>query len=180
MEVEKMALFDIAYGYIMEEEGGLVDHPDDPGGITKFGISLRFLRSIGLDLNRDGIIDGIDIRNLSPLRAKAIYKKEFWNKMKCDKLPDGIDLAVFDCSVNQGKSAAAKLLQKAARVKVDGIIGPITITAIEFHLKEVLDDFMARRALRYAMTPKVFIFGLGWYRRLIRIYRLSLEDLEAQ
>ena len=66
--------FDEVYKIVVREiEGGFVNDPRDPGGATKFGISLRFLRSIGLDLNRDGIIDGIDIRGLSHVAAKKIF-----------------------------------------------------------------------------------------------------------
>ena len=71
-------------------EGGLVDHPADPGGLTKWGVSLRFLRAIGVDLNGDGTVDGRDIRSLTHEQRDAIYRDHFWDRCRCDELPIGI------------------------------------------------------------------------------------------
>lgn len=156
-------------------EGGLVDHPSDPGGITKWGISIRFLRGIGFDVNGDGIVNGQDIKDLSKDQMKALYMKHFWQPCHCDELPIGLDLAVFDCAVNQGVGRAIRLFQKAAGVKADGIIGSNTMGAAwATPPKVLLADFMARRAVHYSGLRNVVVFGLGWYRRLFDIHQRSL------
>ena len=157
-------------------EGGLVDHPSDPGGITKWGISLRFLRSVGMDVNSDGVIDGKDIRSLTEEQVTKLYYDHFWVKCYCHLLPPGVSLAVFDCGVNQGPGRARRLLQKALRVKVDGKIGPITLNAVTVADPVVLlGEFMVRRALHYSSLTNMAVFGLGWFRRLFDIHRLALE-----
>ncbi len=159
-------------------EGGLVDHPSDPGGITKWGISLRFLRAIKIDINGDGVIDGKDIRSLTEDQVTMLYRHHFWSKCLCDFLPTGIDLAVFDCGVNQGPTRAKKLLQKALKVKVDGKIGPITLAAADkADPSDLLCEFMVRRAVHYSSLMNVIVFGLGWFRRLFDVYRCALTAL---
>lgn len=157
-------------------EGGLVDHPSDPGGITKWGISLRFLRSIGIDINGDGVINGKDIRSLTEEQVEKLYYDYFWAKCHCDFLPTGVDLAVFDAGVNQGPNRAKRFLQKALKVKVDGVVGPITLAAAnKADPTELLGEFMVRRAIHYSGLTNMIIFGLGWFRRLFDIHRQALR-----
>ena len=168
--------FTLSLKAIRRWEGGLVDHPSDPGGITKWGISLRFLRSIRIDINGDGVIDGKDIRSLTEEQVKKLYHDHFWSKCYCDLLPAGVDLAVFDCGVNQGPGRSKRLLQKALKVKVDGKIGPITLAAAnKADPTKLLDEFMVRRAIHYSSLANMTIFGLGWFRRLFDIHRRALE-----
>lgn len=136
-----MASFDIAITHVLKNEGGLNLDSRDLGCSTKFGISLRFLKSLGLDydLNKDGVIDEEDIFLLDIATAKSIYKKYFWDKLKLDSV-EGQSLAtkIFDFSINMGESQAVKLLQKSINyakqkevIKVDGVIGPGTLNAIK-------------------------------------------------
>ena len=103
--------FDLAVKLVIGFEGAYVNDPRDPGGETKWGISKRSYPDV-------------DIRNLSTDDAKQIYKMDYWDKMQCDKLPEGLRLAVFDCAVNQGISMAARTLQKLAGARMDGMVGP--------------------------------------------------------
>ncbi len=177
-EVEPEDPFKRSLKVVRRWEGGLVDHPSDPGGITKWGISLRFLRAIGMDVNGDGVINGRDIKSLTIPHIEEIYHDHFWAKCHCDFLPVGIDLAVFDCAVNQGPNRAKRLLQKALKVKADGMIGPITLAAADkANPAELLGEFMARRAVHYSSLTNVIIFGLGWFRRIFDIYRSALAVL---
>ncbi len=170
--------FALSLKVVRRWEGGLVDHPSDPGGITKWGISLRFLRSVGIDINGDGVIDGKDIRSLTEKQVKKVYHDHFWSKCYCDFLPAGVDLAAFDCGVNQGPGRAKRLLQKALKVKVDGKVGPITLAAAnKADPVELLGEFMVRRALHYSGLLNMMIFGLGWFRRLFDIHRCALAVL---
>ncbi len=173
--------FKAALAAVRRWEGGLVDHPADPGGLTKWGISLRFLRALGLDINGDGVVDGRDIRSLTEEQVAALYREHFWLKCRCPALPAGVDLAVFDCAVNQGPGRAVRFLQAALRVRVDGRLGPKTLAAAGRAVRgELLRDFMARRARHYSSLVNVAVFGLGWFRRLFDIHaealRVSLWD----
>ncbi len=174
-EVEPEDPFKRSLKVVRRWEGGLVDHPSDPGGITKWGISLRFLRAIGMDVNGDGVINGQDIKSLTEEQVEKIYHDHFWAKCHCDFLPDSVSLAVFDCGVNQGPSRAKRFLQKALQVKVDGLIGPITLAAANKAIPAaLLGEFMVRRAVHYSSLSNMAIFGLGWFRRVFDIHRSAL------
>lgn len=105
----------LAFRFVHEVEAGLVDDPKDPGGITNFGVSLRFLRGAGIDIDGDGEIDREDILKLTPEKAQAIYDAHFWKPAGCDALPDALSLAVYDCAVNQGVPVVAEPVGKVQR-----------------------------------------------------------------
>lgn len=118
---------------ILEHEGGLTENERDPGGITKWGVSLRFLIAAGLDLNEDGKIDRHDILGLGRPGAKSIYKEHWWDKYQYEALQDILVVSkVFDIAVNMGGYHAHRILQIAINrlnekaIAVDGIIGPVT------------------------------------------------------
>lgn len=162
--------FQTSLAFVLKHERGLVDDPDDPGGITNFGISLRFLKS---EVNRYATDQ--DIIRLTPEAAEELYRIHFWERCRCGDMPAPLALVVFDCAVNQGCGAAAKLLQRSVGVTVDGVIGPITIQAVNDDLawNGLVVDFAARRAKRYAATRGVEKYGRGWYTRLIEAVRLA-------
>ena len=167
--------FKTALAFVLKHEGGLVDDPEDSGGITNHGISLRFLKSV------NSRATAADIRNMARETAKRLYHRHFWETSHCDELPPGLDLAVFDCAVNQGPRTARRLLQRSLGVKDDGQIGPITRTAmINANSSEVLDDFLARRSKRYAFHPQVDRYGRGWFRRLYEIHRVALSTINTR
>lgn len=167
--------FHASLAVVKKWEGGLSDYKQDPGGITKWGISLRFLRGIGMDINGDGVVDGVDIRNLAEVQVAELYRWHFWEEVEGEQLPDGLDLCVFDCAVNQGVGRARRLLQKSVGVKADGIIGPKTMRAIQNAIPEVvINEFMARRARHYSRLRNVVVFGLGWFRRLFDVHHIAV------
>ena len=143
---------------ILAEEGGLSDHPADPGGLTQYGISKRSYPTL-------------DIANLTLADAQAVYHRDYWQLIHGDQLPSGLDLLMLDCAINQGPVTAIKLLQRALRIRDDGLIGPQTLSAAEAAMPDVLDAFAAERALRYELNPNEVTFGRGWYRRLLRMHR---------
>lgn len=172
--------FDTCVERVLWWEGGLSDHPSDPGGLTKWGISLRALRSIGLDLNGDGVVDGRDIRGMTESQMKSIYRDRYWRVVKCDDLPVGLDLMVFDCSVNQGQGRAARLLQGVVGVKRDGAVGPVTLSAVRSRLpRETLRRYAVARALHYTGLLNFALFGRGWLNRLFSIFQYATEDEHA-
>jgi lysozyme family protein len=147
---------------ILAEEGRLNNHRQDPGGLTQFGISQRSYPNV-------------DIARLTLAQASAIYLTDYWNPIKGDLLPAGLDLMVFDCAVNQGTTTAAVLLQKALGIKADGNIGPITLTRASQAMPDLLITFAAERALRYEFNRNEQTFGRGWYRRLFHIQNLAVK-----
>lgn len=175
-----------AIAMLRDAEGGLVDNPRDPGGITHHGISLRFALGVGdldrdghpdLDVDGDGDVDAADIRAMPWERASEIYRQHFWTLCRCDGLPWPISYMTLDEAVNQGRGPAIVDLQTALGVKADGRPGPITLAAAwrrANSLGELVRDYAALRALRYARTANLDAFGLGWYRRLFRVHAAAL------
>ena len=143
---------------IIAEEGGSAHHPDDPGGKTRFGISQR-------------AYPHLDIDALRLEEAEALYRRDYWQPIQGSQLPNGLDLLLLDCAINQGPVTAIKLLQQTLRIHDDGLIGPETLSAAKTAMPELLDAFAAERALRYELNPNEATFGRGWYRRLLRMHR---------
>ena len=94
--------FEEAVKVILEHEGGLENNTlRDPGSVTQWGISLRFLQSIGLDINHDGRVNADDVRDLTLTDAKAIYRKYWWDKYHYEAIEDNKVVAkIFDLAVN--------------------------------------------------------------------------------
>jgi lysozyme family protein len=153
--------FDQAFFVVVGAEGAYVNDPADPGGETNWGISKRSYPTV-------------DIKNLSLASAKLIYLTDFWMKCACDDLPDDWRLLIFDTAVNMGVKTSIKILQKATGQTQDGIIGPKTIGAAHSAPIEAFDDYATERALRYAGLGTFQHFGRGWYRRLFKMFRLSV------
>ena len=165
--------FERALAVVLALEGGLADDAGDPGGLTKFGISLRFAGSLGFDADGDGRTTGEDIRALTRDQAAALYGEHFWRPLRCADMPAGLALIVFDGGVNQGRRAIARLLQRAAGAVDDGIVGAGTLRAVgAWHSRpdDLIDEIAARRARRYAQTRNFERYGLGWMRRLMRVH----------
>lgn len=128
-----------ANAFTQKWEKGYVNHPNDPGGATYNGISLRFLKQTGIDVNGDGHIDAKDIRALYERNDQATVDKIFFNAFWRDPGLDRfnslhVQTVIYDCNVNTGRTQSAKCLQRALnfvagnpRLKVDGIIGPKTL-----------------------------------------------------
>ncbi len=139
--------------FVLSQEGGLTNDPADPGGLTNFGIDQRSHPQV-------------DIRHLTRDGAIEIYRTSYWQASHADQLPAPVALVYADAAVNQGLGAAARLLQQALEVTVDGAIGPATLAAANRHdARALATEFTARRVLRYAETDHVDHFGLGWMRR---------------
>ena len=153
-------LFNAALRFVLAWEGGEVDHPADPGGYTKSGISLRFFRQINPRAT------AADIKALTPPEIAEIYRDWFWQPARCDRLPPALALALFDTAVNMGVKTAAKLLQKALGVVADGVVGQKTLeAAFRGREEDTLSRFFAERNWRYANLSSFITFGKGWFRR---------------
>lgn len=118
---------------IIDREGGYVNDPDDPGGATKYGVTIHTMRRLGLDLDGDGAVTAGDVKQLTRDQARAIFIEHYFTRPRIGELPGAIQASVFDMHVNAG-AAAVTLLQRLLSamgepVTVDGVIGPETIAA---------------------------------------------------
>lgn len=148
--------FDDAFETLIGHEGGYVWHKEDPGGETKFGITKR-------------TYPHLNIHALTLEQAKAIYRRDFWLKAGCDKLPDGVDFDVFDLAVNSGIGRAAQLLQMALGVTPDGSIGTKTLAAIDEAQPAPLRARLNGYRLLFMTDLATWKdFGKGWARRVAK------------
>ena len=147
-------IFDTAFEKLLGHEGGYTEGKGDPGGETAFGVSKRSYPDE-------------DIKNLTLERAKAIYKRDFWDRAQCDKLPAALAFQVFDAAVNSGIGQSIRFLQRAVGVADDGQLGPLTIAAIQRReAPEMIALFNAER-LEFMTKLSVWdTFGRGWCRRI--------------
>jgi len=150
-----------AFAFVLNAEGGgtITDDPEDPGGLTRWGISKRSHPDL-------------DIANLTLEHARDIYREEYWQRCRCDEFPPPLGMALFDAAVNQGPIRAIRLLQRALRVEEDGVIGPDTLAAANSVITDdLLIQFLSYRASAYAvLNPR---FHRGWFARLFRLQRAA-------
>lgn len=160
---------------VLKHEGGYVNHPSDPGGATNKGIIQRtynaWRRAKGLPLR--------SVKLITDDEVAAIYKSSYWDKIKGDDLPVGVDYAVFDFAVNSGPARAAKFLQRLTGVTADGVIGPATVaaaTAKQFGLVDRLCD----ERMRFLQTlPHWRVFGKGWSSRVTEVRTVAKSMRKA-
>lgn len=146
--------FDAAFHRLLSHEGGYVNDPRDAGGETKFGISKR-------------AYPHLDIKSLTVDECKAIYKRDYWGPAGCDAVPPAVKYAVFDMAVNSGVRAAVKALQKSVGETVDGILGPLTLQAVQSMPADRLRlRFAAARLLHLTEAHSWPAYGRGWVRRV--------------
>ena len=151
-----MSYFDSVIPFVLEHEGGYCNDEHDPGGETRYGICKREYPTL-------------DIKNLTQDEAIFIYRRDYW-KPYMDMMPYPLAAKLFDCSVNMGHSQANKLMQRAAGVEDDGIIGHESLEAINSQdEKELLADFISHIKNFYAnlvtRKPQMAKFINGWNKR---------------
>ena len=150
--------FDQAFDILLRHEGGFSDHPSDPGGKTRFGITEAVAREVGYRG---------DMRELPLDLAKRIYKDRYWDAVRADELPEAVRYTVFDAAVNSGPRQAIRWLQRAVGVRDDGVIGPITLSAVRATDPQALLRRILSARLRFMTDlPTWPAFGRGWARRI--------------
>jgi lysozyme family protein len=181
-----VANFDSCVAYVLGHEGGLTKDKADPGGITNFGISLRFLREVPEDnRKRAGIFGDVTDKTIIDLtedQAVKLYRSEFWDKAPFEKIMNPmLGKYIFDMAVNHGLSRAVKIAQRACcaaqkqkdYVKDDGVFGAKTLSAINYASFMLIPALIAWRAgfMRQlvAVKPELDVFLEGWLTRAFDI-----------
>ena len=155
---------------IVAREGGYVNDPDDPGGATKYGVTIHTMRRLGLDKDRDGRITPEDVKRLTRAEAETIFVDHYFRRPRIDRLPPVLHATVFDMYVNAGGNAV-KILQRllgqmGQTVSVDGAIGPQTVDAVETAYSMAPDHI----ADAYGIARRNYYFRLADRRPASRKY----------
>lgn len=153
------ANFEACMAEVFKHEGGYVNDPHDPGGETNMGISKRSYPKE-------------NIRGMTRERAAQIYRRDFWDKLRCDELPDGLDLVAFDAAVNSGPSRGAKWLQQALGVAADGKVGMATIGAAK-------NTYAPAAVMRAIGFRRAFLKTLPTWERYKNGWNKRLDSVEA-
>ena len=153
--------FDKCLEMLLHHEGGYVNHPSDPGGMTNLGVTKRVYDEW---IDRESTEQ--EMRDLKPEDVAPIYRKNYWSRLRLDDVGSGIDWALFDFCVNSGPSRPAKALQRAVGAVADGAIGPKTLQLVaEKDPKFVIDYIYTVRQAFYESLRTFDTFGRGWTRR---------------
>lgn len=157
--------FQKALDAVLHHEGGFVNHPKDPGGMTNLGCTKRVWEEwVGHP------VDEKAMRALTPEDVAPLYKKKYWDAVRGDELPDGVDYIVFDTAINSGPGRAIKFLQGCVGTDMDGALGPKTMAAVRAaDPKQLVEDYAKRRLSFLQDLPTWGTFGKGWSRRVAEV-----------
>ena len=168
--------FDACLRILLKHEGGYVNHPSDPGGMTNLGVTKAVYEAwVGHP------VDEKTMRGLTPAMVAPLYRKKYWDAVRGDELENGLDLAMFDYAVNSGVGRAVKTLQTCVGVPADGGFGPKTMAAVaQFKgdtAKTLIEEVCDKR-LDFLKSLKTWpVFGRGWERRVIEVKAEALKML---
>jgi len=165
--------FDVAFSNILKTEGGYVDHPNDKGDATKFGITIYTLSDY-----RGHPVTEEDVKSLTQEEAKRIYKDLYWDRLKLSEVDNiNLCLALFDQGVNRGTRKVTEQIQKILGLKVDGIFGPVTLQAVNaMNPRKLLLFFIFETQKTYVNIavndPTQLVFLKGWIARTHKLLEL--------
>jgi len=148
--------FNEAFERVIGAEGGYVNDSRDSGGETKYGISKR-------------AYPGEDIAGMTLERARELYRRDYWSPAGCDAVPDGVKFDLFDMAVNSGVKTAIRTLQRAVGTEPDGVLGPVTLQAIQsMHAARLVARFNGHRLQFMSSLSTWPAFGRGWANRIAK------------
>lgn len=158
---------------VLKSEGGFVNHPSDPGGMTNLGVTKAVWEQwVGHP------VDEKVMRNLTAEYVAPMYKKKYWDSCGCDNLAKGLDYAVFDFAVNAGPGRSIKTLQSAIGCVPDGVIGPKTLAAINASdVSKLIKSFSTEKSAYYKGLKTYPVFGKGWENRISHVEENALSML---
>lgn len=159
---------------LLHHEGGFVNHPKDPGGMTNLGVTKAvYDKWIGRESTEE------EMRALTSVDVAPIYKKNYWDRVRGDDLPSGVDWCAFDWAVNSGSGRPAKAIQRAVGATPDGAIGPRTLQAImNKEAKAIVENVYTQRQSFYESLKTFETFGRGWTRRNKETLEQALRMIE--
>lgn len=167
--------FERALSLVLKSEGGYVDHPHDPGGCTNLGVTIGTLSR-----HRGRACTKAEVRALTSATVAPIYRKNYWDAVRADELPAGLDYAVFDLAVNSGPARAARLLQGVLGCAQDGVIGPATVAAsCRADPAQCIRGLSSARLTFLRRLPGWAFFARGWRRRVEAVERAALALARA-
>lgn len=161
-----MTGFDLAFERVIGHEGLFTADPKDRGSWTSGVIGQGQLNGTKYGISAMSYPD-LDIVNLTVDQAKAIYKRDFWDRAQADQYPAALAYQLFDIAVNNGNGNAIRMLQRAAGVADDGQVGKLTIAAVQ--TMSVTDAVMLLNAERLLFITKLSTwptYGKGWTNRV--------------
>jgi len=163
--------FDKSLAELLKHEGGFVNHPSDPGGATNLGVT----QAVWEDWI-DRAVSEENMRALTPAKVAPLYKELYWDRVKGDKLPSGVDYCVFDAAVNSGVSRAAKWLQTTVGAVADGAIGEQTMKQVLLTNPQMLIDKYSANRLAFLQRLATWpTFGKGWERRVREVQQTATD-----
>jgi lysozyme family protein len=157
--------FAACVGFTLRCEGGFTANPEDRGNWTGGEIGVGSLKGTNFGLSAASY-PHLDLRDLTPDAAQAIYRRDYWRPIKGDALPVGLDLMVFDHAVNAGVAASVRLLQAAVEVAVDGDMGPRTLLAVCLASPNDLVSQLSRAQTAFYDASAAPMFRHGLIRRV--------------
>jgi lysozyme family protein len=151
-----------SFELMLQSEGGFVNHPSDPGGMTNLGVTKATWENW---VGRES--DEAEMRGLTPEKVEPLYKKKYWDAVRGDELPMGLDYLMFDFAVNAGAGRAIKTLQTAVGVTPDGGFGPMTMAAVQAtDPVDLIERFSQAKEDFYRSLNTFATFGKGWLNRV--------------
>jgi lysozyme family protein len=161
--------WDTCFELMLKSEGGYVQHPSDPGGRTNLGVTQATWESW---VKRE--TDEAEMRALTPEKVEPLYKARYWNAVRADELPAGIDYLCFDYAVNAGPNRSIKVLQIALGVASDGDFGPKTLAAVQAaDPVKLIDTFSLAKEDFYRSLIQFPVFGKGWLNRVAEVKKIA-------
>jgi len=151
-----------SFELMLKSEGGYVNNPADPGGMTNLGVTKATWENwVGR------ASDEAEMRSLTPEKVEPLYKKKYFDAVRGDELPIGLDYLLFDFAVNAGVGRSIKTLQTAVGVPADGGFGPLTMAAVQTqNPKQLIEQFSQAKENFYRSLPTFATFGRGWLNRV--------------
>lgn len=149
---------------VLKSEGGFVNHPSDPGGMTNLGVTKRVWEEY-----TGHEADEKTMRGLTPEKVAPLYEQRYWRPTYCEVLPRGLDLLIFSMGINAGTGRCVKLLQSSIGCVADGVIGPRTMELIKSaNVADLIRKYSEARREYYRSLKNFPVFGKGWLARVDR------------
>lgn len=163
--------FEQCLAYVLRSEGGFVNNSKDPGGMTNLGVTKATYEAyLGRAVTED------EMKSLTPEVVAPLYKKMYWDKVRGDDMPAGLDYALFDFAVNSGPRQATKYIQNIASVPADGIMGDRTVQQVNTLKPDACIIKLCNERLQFMKQLNTWeTFGKGWQKRVDAVQKRALD-----